>query len=51
MCVCVCVCVYLSARAVCDTKSIFLVEFYWSEFRVFLLVDRLPYQGCPTIYA
>ena len=32
-----------SARAGCDTGSIFKAEFYRFEFRVFLLLDRLPY--------
>ena len=34
-----------STRAGYDTRSIFYVKFNWLEFRVFLLLDWLPYQG------
>ena len=34
-----------SARTGCDTRSIVLAEFNRFEFRVFLHLDQLPYQG------
>ena len=34
-----------SARAGYDTRSIFKAKFNRFEFRVFLLLDKLPHQG------
>ena len=34
-----------SSQTECDIRSIFKEDFNKFEFRVFLLLDRLPYQG------
>ena len=33
------------AREVYDTRKVFKAEYNWFEFRIFLLLDWLPYQG------
>ena len=38
-------CISLSARAGCDTRSIFEADFNRFEFRVFFLLDRLSNQS------
>ena len=43
MCVCVCVCVYLIPPPQVGCKTISISK--WFEFKVFLLLDWLPYQG------
>ena len=50
LCVCVCVCAYTSARAGCNTRSIFKVEFKRFSFPRQVAIPRLKSTVSPTIH-